>query len=84
MSWAAEYVASPKKGLVEKHRSPGLDVEQFKEALDAAMSLIVSGAFGDDTKTFYIRLSGHSNPNHEPRSGWANDSVVVSVSQGDA
>jgi hypothetical protein len=55
--------------------------DQFDAAKDAAYSLMASGAFGTASKKFQINMVGHANPNHEPREGWATDSVTISVSQ---
>lgn len=54
--------------------------DQLAIARQAAKLLIGSPALGID-KDFRINLSGHSNPDHEPKTGWANDCVSVSVSQ---
>jgi hypothetical protein len=36
---------------------------------------------GKNDKDFRVTLSGHTNPNHEPVKGWANDTLTVTVSQ---
>ncbi len=50
--------------------------EQFKTAVDAARSLLPTVGEGNVNVT----LSGHANPGHRPRAGYANDLVTVSVS----
>lgn len=56
--------------------SPAMD-EQFDAALAAASSGMarVVGA-----GNINVTLSGHANPGHKPREGWANDYVSVHVS----
>jgi len=51
--------------------------EQFDAAL-LAMRCLLAGAVGAGNVN--ITLSGHANPGHQPRQGWANDYVSVHVS----
>jgi hypothetical protein len=30
---------------------------------------------------YSVRMNGHVNPNHEPRDGWANDFINISINQ---
>lgn len=55
--------------------------EQVEMAIESAVSIIASGAVGNDEKDFTVSISGHANENHEPASGWANDTITVSVTQ---
>src|SRR3982750_3519078 len=56
--------------------------EQFTEASDMARALVDSGAVGNPDKyEFNVYLSGHSNTEHNPAQGMANDQVTVTVSQ---
>lgn len=55
-------------------------MEQVSEARLMARAIVESGAVGV-RKDFFISLSGHANPSHEPTSGWANDCIAVNVSQ---
>lgn len=55
--------------------------EQMNVAADAATKIIASGAIGGAGKEFYVNVSGHANPDHEPAEGWSNDALTVSVSQ---
>jgi hypothetical protein len=55
--------------------------DQFEAAAAAAVAIVESGAVGGGEKTFSVTLSGHSNPDHEPHSGWSPDGVNVSVAQ---
>lgn len=51
--------------------------EQVRAAIEAAVG--VAPAVGGDKVT--VTIAGHANPNHEPREGWANDEVTVTVRQ---
>lgn len=54
--------------------------DQFDKVMEAALDIMYSGIVGGQAKEFYITLSGHSNPNHEPREGWANE-ITIQISQ---
>ena len=53
--------------------------EQFEAALAAAQSVLAAGAVGDTP--VIVALSGHANPGHTKRDGWANDTLTISISQ---
>jgi len=55
--------------------------DQFEAACNAAYAILASAAVGGQGKKFVVTMSGHSNPGHEPRPGWANDVITVSVTQ---
>ncbi len=55
---------------------PAMD-EQFDAALAAASSGMTRVVGKGKVN---VILSGHANPRHEPREGWANDYVSVHVS----
>ncbi len=55
--------------------------DQFDAAKDAAYMLVSSGVVGTPDKKYHITMTGHANPDHEPRSGWANDMITISISQ---
>lgn len=55
--------------------------DQFDAALVAAVAIIQSGSVGSPSHTFSVAMSGHSNPGHGPREGFANDVVTVTVAQ---
>jgi len=55
--------------------------DQFDAARDAAIHIMAQGAVGGPGKKFVVIMSGHSNPDHEPRPGWATDVITVSVTQ---
>jgi hypothetical protein len=55
--------------------------DQFESAKDVAYMIVGAGAVGGSEKKFVVTLSGHSNPGHEPRAGWATDMITVSVQQ---
>jgi hypothetical protein len=87
MSWNKSY---PSKAAFDANESSsgsfGDDdkphmADQIELARNVASQVIESGVVGDDTKDFTINLSGHGNPDHAPASGWANDTVTISVTQ---
>jgi hypothetical protein len=84
MSWSKSYKSQQE---FADHRSEGsgsdsLEAkEQFEAAAAAAQALVDSGVVGSADKRLSIVLSGHANPGHEPRSGWASDTVTVTISQ---
>jgi hypothetical protein len=59
--------------------------EQFDVAADAVRDIIYSGALGAvagrNERKFRLALSGHANTNHMPDPDWANDSLMISISQ---
>lgn len=55
--------------------------DQFEAARDAAYAIMASGATGGPDKKFVVTMSGHANPGHEPRPGWATDTITVAVVQ---
>jgi len=51
--------------------------EQFEAAVEAAKALAkVVGRAGD---AVMISVSGHANPGHGPREGWAHEMITVRV-----
>jgi hypothetical protein len=56
---------------------PAMD-EQFDAAMEATRALVKHAVVGAGNVN--VTLSGHANPGHRPRKGWANDQVTVSVS----
>jgi hypothetical protein len=83
MSWGATYTINPDgKSEIENFSVKGPDaVEAFEAASNLADYLVEKGVVGDITKTFKVSLSGHANPDHEPKSGWANDFVQITITQ---
>lgn len=55
--------------------------EQIDAAVEAGRAIVKSKAVGPQEATFNVTLSGHANPDHAPREGFANDQVTVSVYQ---
>lgn len=51
--------------------------EQFEAALNMVRIALLRGVVGEGN--INVTLSGHANPGHQPREGWVNDSVNVSV-----
>lgn len=86
MSWSTSgrvKSASEVEGLtLQDYGDQSVDVrEQFQLAKGIANNLIASGVVGKGSKEFIVTLSGHANPGHEPRAGYANDAITVTVSQ---
>jgi hypothetical protein len=83
MSWSTN-VGPVAKGAIEVN-SPAYasDVfdeqsDQFEAAVDAARAL--AKAVGRPEDEVYVTLSGHANPEHGPRPGWADEMITVSIS----
>lgn len=89
MSWSASFTyRQPHNGEAGSSREFTLsntqvpeNKDQYEHALDVAMRILSSGVVGSTDKTFKVNLSGHGNPNHEPKTGWANDQMTISVTQ---
>lgn len=54
--------------------------EQVVVACEVAKLIAESGVIGKD-KDYVVSLSGHANEGHEPKEGYANDYIAVSISQ---
>ncbi len=52
--------------------------EQVSAAIDAVEALLSSGVVGTEGDV-HLTLSGHANPGHKPREGYANDFLAVNV-----
>jgi hypothetical protein len=84
MSWSTYTPDAQPKGAIDVPR-PNLvedvaseQLEQFNAAVEAAKKLAaVVGRPDDDV---HVTLSGHANPDHGPRPGWASEIITVSVS----
>jgi hypothetical protein len=92
MSWSRSYSslgafrADQSSPSAPDQNGPNAESRETLEAIEQARGLaaraIRSGVFGDEAECdFSIILSGHANPGHRPRSGWANDCVTISVVQ---
>lgn len=64
---------------VDASNSDGSD--QADQAVKAAKALVGSGVVGGKGVKIGAVLSGHGNPEHTPRDGYANDTVSVNVYQ---
>lgn len=53
--------------------------EQFEAVLNAVRIILQRKVVGDALVN--VTLSGHANPGHRPRQGWANDAIHISVVQ---
>lgn len=89
MSWSTHYngleqFRKDEPAYPAQNFDPALEVEfteQLKAARGVVEALVASGAIGGAGKDYRISLSGHANPGHEPRAGYANDCVTVSITQ---
>lgn len=55
--------------------------EQVQLAKGIAKQIVESGLVGPPGHTFNVSLSGHANPGHGPKAGYANDAITISVYQ---
>ena len=60
---------------------PEYQRDMLEEAMGVIASLLASGVVGTEDKFYRWSVNGHGNINHEPASGWANDSLSISVTQ---
>lgn len=56
-------------------------VDQAEAIAEIATNIIESGIVGNNTKRYTVSISGHGNPNHEPKSGWSNDNISIQITQ---
>lgn len=75
-AFGVETNPSPMKG--QEDHGTGAEAGELVDAAAAAAARIVDG-LGEHWATAHISVSGHTNPEHKPRSGWANDCVQVTV-----
>lgn len=82
MSWNGSGTAengeleiSVQQNMTEEH------TEQLKVASKAVQTILKSGALGDPGAKYFVSMTGHANPDHEPVAGWSNDSLAISISQ---
>lgn len=54
---------------------------QVATALNVVEAIVESGAIGSPAN-LSVNISGHANPDHQPREGWSNDTITVAVSAG--
>jgi hypothetical protein len=85
MSWSAFY--ANKEDFANDVAQPHLTnlsseaANQWQLARVVAAEILASGKVGAPEKDWTVSLSGHANPNHEPKESWANDTITVTVSQ---
>lgn len=80
MSWSITAPSQTAATIEEAAREQFAAMDgQFEAALHAAQSVLASGAVG--STPVIVALSGHANPGHVKREGWANDTVTISISQ---
>lgn len=84
MSWSASGTAE--NGEVEIALPGGLSPDSMEQAMvgsAAVQDIVKSGCLGDPEAKYFVSMTGHANPGHEPTEGWSNDSLYVSISQAD-
>ena len=74
----ADFMSAKREEALQQNSECG---DQFDAVTEAVITLINSGSVGDASRRFSMTLTGHANPNHEPRDGWANDAVTISLYQ---
>lgn len=84
MSWSSstgEAVAKDAITLAEPALSDAVEAEQreqFEAAVEAAKAL--ARVVGRPDDAVFVSVSGHANPGHGPREGWAQELISVTVS----
>lgn len=82
MSWSASGTAE--NGEVEISIPGEISAEsgqQASVASKAVQTIVKSGCLGDPKAKYHVSMTGHANPDHEPVSGWSNDSLNISITQ---
>lgn len=68
------------KAAVDQHPAVFAEAEvnaQVSAAIAAAVSMVKAGVVG--VGPVFAVLSGHANPGHAPRAGWANDEIRITL-----
>lgn len=86
MSWSITAIISQEDCDIDILKADALKQnpecgDQFDVAFLAVKSFMESEVVGGAGKQFYISMAGHANPNHEPREGFANDMLTISINQ---
>jgi len=83
MSWGVSTPSAVAKDAIDIDEPQLSDVveveqrEQFAAAVEAAKAL--AGVVGREGDAVIVNISGHANPGHGPREGWANETITVRV-----
>lgn len=83
MSWGTRTLVEASKDAIEVPDPVLSDdvgseqAEQLTAAREALAALV--GAVGRPGDKVVVTLSGHANPGHAPRPGWANECITVQV-----
>jgi hypothetical protein len=86
MAWSVRY-GSKKALQSDKPTEQSPDVggvhpetnRQHSAARKAALDVIASGAVGKGDVE--VTIAGHTNPDHEPKEGYVNDNVTITIKQ---
>lgn len=84
MSWntsTPEPIAKDAIVLDDPHLSDVVEAEQ-REQFEGALKVVeaLARVVGRPEDAVLVSISGHANPAHGPRSGWANEFVAITVS----
>jgi hypothetical protein len=90
MSWSVTKTITPNElptdempGDLEeavKGQNPA-GIDAATDAWGAVIGLLRTGNLGTPDKQYFVSMSGHGNPGHEPTPGWANDEVRITIQQ---
>lgn len=70
------------KLAIESAKAANPDGEdQAQLAARVVNDILGAGVIGNTTKKYTVSISGHANPDHEPKSGWSNDMISIQISQ---
>ena len=77
--FAAKADAARAAATVQTYNPEGAD--QADLAVKIAKEIVASGTVAGPGRKVYVTLSGHANPGHEPRTGYAKDCVNINIGQ---
>lgn len=83
MSWntsSGEPVAKDALDIVAVQLAPDVQEEQTEQVEATLRAIeILASAVGRPGDKVMVTTSGHTNPGHGPRAGWANETITVTV-----
>ncbi len=82
---STDVAAAVLAGAHRAYEAMGIDLEeesrhQITVAINEAAAIAASGALGHQYP-LSVSMGGHSNPRHEERTGWATESITISILQ---
>lgn len=75
-SWGVD--ANPSPAEYQAQNGTEAEATELVNAASEAVRL-VAAALGEKWSSASISISGHANPGHGPKEGWANDCLTISV-----